>query len=662
MNCYYQSSIEEFINKSEYEILGEISSANQFDTSIRQNKSWELQLPILKSSLSGFHGTIFIEFSIPRMGKRVDAIVIVEDVVFVIEFKVGESKFLKSDLEQVWDYALDLKNFHKPSHNVLIAPILIATEARSNYEIISTTSHNDNMLFPIRGNSVDLKRIISNVLEMFSTDGSILGDEYLSGSYSPTPTIIEAALKLYNQHSVDDITRSDADAINLSKTTDVISRIIEDSKLYNKKIICFVTGVPGAGKTLVGLKVATTHLDNIKGNASVYLSGNGPLVSILQEALSRDRIIKERHKGIKISKSQVKESVKAFIQNIHHYRDAYIKDHKAPYDHVAIFDEAQRAWNREQTVKFMRMKKGIADFTYSEPEFLISCLDRHLDWAVVICLVGGGQEINTGEAGITEWLRAIDSLYPTWEVYLSPNLTDSEYAAEDDIDKLKKKNRVVLEKDLHLAVSMRSFRAENLSLFVKNLLDLDTNLAIETFTKIKDRYPVVLTRDIHLAKKWLKTMARGSERYGIVVSSQAERLKPLAIDVRSPMDPVKWFLEDKDDIRSSFYLEAVATEFHVQGLELDWACVTWDGDLRYSEDGWKTYSFRGNKWQNIISAERKRYLINAYRVLLTRARQGMVIVVPEGSTEDHTRKPEFYDDTFNYLKSLGLETNLTLTK
>lgn len=662
MNCYYQSSIEEFINKSEYEILGEISSANQFDTSIRQNKSWELQLPILKSSLSGFQGTIFIEFSIPRMGKRVDAIVIVEDVVFVIEFKIGEIKFLKSDLEQVWDYALDLKNFHKPSHNVLIAPILIATEARSNYEVISTTSHNDNMLFPIRGNGADLKRIISNVIEMFSSNGNILGDEYLSGSYSPTPTIIEAALKLYNQHSVDDITRSDADAINLSKTTDVISRIIEDSKLYNKKIICFVTGVPGAGKTLVGLKVATTHLDNINGNASVYLSGNGPLVSILQEALSRDRIIKERHKGIKISKSQVKESVKAFIQNIHHYRDAYIKDHKAPYDHVAIFDEAQRAWNREQTVKFMRMKKGIVDFTFSEPEFLISCLDRHQDWAVVICLVGGGQEINTGEAGITEWLRAIDNLYPTWEVYLSPNLTDSEYAAEDDIDKLKKKNRVVLEKDLHLAVSMRSFRAENLSLFVKNLLDLDTNLAVETFKRIKDRYPVVLTRDIHLAKIWLKTMARGSERYGIVVSSQAERLKPLAIDVRSPMDPVKWFLEDKDDTRSSFYLEAVATEFHVQGLELDWACVTWDGDLRYSEDGWKTYSFRGNKWQNINSAERKRYLINAYRVLLTRARQGMVIVVPEGNTEDHTRKPEFYDDTFNYLKSLGLETNLNLPK
>ena len=655
MNCYYQSSIEEFLNRSEFEILGQISSANQFDSSYRQNKSWEQQLPILKGSLNGFKGFVFIEFSIPRMGKRVDAIVIVEGVVFVVEFKVGESRYLKSDVDQVWDYALDLKNFHKPSHNVLIAPVLIATEARSYYEAIFTTPHNDNMLFPIKGNKADLKRIISEVVKYFSTSYSILGDEYLAGSYSPTPTIIEAALKLYNQHSVDEITRSDADAINLSKTTDVISKIIEESKFYNKKIICFVTGVPGAGKTLVGLKVATTHLDNIKGNASVYLSGNGPLVSILQEALSRDRIKKERLNGSKISKTQVKESVKAFIQNIHHYRDAYLKDSKPPYDHVAIFDEAQRAWNREQTVKFMHMKKGIPNFTFSEPEFLISCLDRHQDWAVVICLVGGGQEINSGEAGITEWLKAIDSLYPEWEVYLSPNLTDSEYAAQDDIDRLVEKKRVVFEKDLHLAVSMRSFRAENLSLFVKNLLDLDVDKAKETFEKIRTKYPIVLTRDIQLAKEWLKKMARGSERYGIVVSSQAERLKPLAIDVKSPMDPVKWFLEDSDDVRSSFYLEAVATEFHVQGLELDWACVTWDGDLRYSSDGWKTFSFRGNKWQNINSIERKRYLINAYRVLLTRARQGMVIVVPQGSHDDHTRKPEFYDQTFNYLKDLGLK-------
>ncbi len=302
----------------------------------------------------------------------------------------------------------------------------------------------------------------------------------------------------------------------------------------------------------------------------------------------------------------------------------------------------------------MKRKKNKPDFNHSEPEFLISCLDRHEDWAVIICLVGGGQEINTGEAGISEWLAAIKNYFPHWSVYISPNLTDSEYAAIDAISALEDVTEVHLNPDLHLSVSMRSFRAENLSLFVKNLLDLQKDKSIESYNQIKEKYPIALTRDMKKAKQWLKEKARGSERYGMVVSSQAQRLKPYAIDVKSPMNPVHWFLNGKDDVRSSFYLEDVATEFHVQGLELDWACVAWDGDLRYSKDGWKTHEFRGNKWQNINKEERKQYLINAYRVLLTRARQGMIIVVPDGNEEDLTRKPEYYDTTFDYLKSLGI--------
>ncbi len=417
-----------------------------------------------------------------------------------------------------------------------------------------------------------------------------------------------------------------------------------------------MTGVPGAGKTLVGLKVATAHLDKEAGNTSVYLSGNAPLVAILQEALTRDQVSRQKGKGIKITKGHAKNSVKAFIQIIHHYRDAYLSDKNAPYDHVAIFDEAQRAWNKEQTVKFMRQKKNQPDFDYSEPEFLISCLDRHNDWAVVVCLVGGGQEINTGEAGISEWLNAIGHLYSDWEVCISPNLIDSEYAAIESIEKLKTQSVVKFNPDLHLAVSMRSFRAEKVSWFVKNILDIHLKEARETLTQISDKYPIVLTRDLSKAKKWLKEKARGSERYGMVVSSQAERLRPLAIHVKSPMDPVHWFLDGKEDVRSSYFLEDVATEFHIQGLELDWACLTWDGDLRYSEHGWQSFSFVGNKWQHIHKEERKKYLLNAYRVLMTRARQGMVIVVPEGNHEDHTRKSEYYDPTFNYLKSIGIKT------
>jgi len=655
LNYYFKDTIESFLLASTEEIIGSITMANKFDSTFNQNRSWEIQIPILKKALYGYSGTIFFEFSIPRMGKRVDVLVIIDNIVFVIEFKIGEHKFLNYHIEQVWDYALDLKNFHKPSHDAVLVPILIASEAQQSFIEIATTSHNDNLILPIRAGKADFREAIRNTLLFFQDDNKIDGNEYSKGSYLPTPTIVEAAVSLYNNHTVDEITRSDADAKNLTNTTSAISEIIEYAKLKRKKIICFVTGVPGAGKTLVGLKVATSYLDKEKGNTSVYLSGNAPLVAILQEALARDKVKNEKERGNKLSKGKAKSGVKAFIQIIHHYRDAYLVDPKPPYDHVAIFDEAQRAWNKEQTIKFMKQKKNIHNFDFSEPEFLISCLNRHKDWAVIICLVGGGQEINTGEAGISEWLNAVMNRFSDWEVCISPNLTDSEYSAIESIEKLNKKTNVKFNTDLHLAVSMRSFRAENLSYFIKNILDLNFEEARKTLSNISENYPIVLTRDLTEAKKWLKEKARGSERYGIIVSSQAQRLKPFAVDVKSPMNPVNWFLNGKDDVRSSFYLEDVATEFHVQGLELDWACIIWDGDLRYSENEWKTFSFVGKRWQHIHKEERKQYLINAYRVLLTRARQGMVIVVPEGNIEDHTRKSEYYDTTYQYLKSIGIQ-------
>lgn len=655
MNFYYRNTIAGFLQSNSDEIIGSITRSNEFDSSFLQNKSWEQQIPILKNALIGYHGEILFEISIPRMGKRVDTLVIIDNVVFVIEFKVGETHFQNHDIEQVWDYALDLKNFHKTSHDVVIVPILVATEAKKSFTEIVLTSHGDNLTLPVRIGSNSLNEVFKNALLFFIDEPIINILNYINGGYMPTPTIVEAAVSLYTTHSVENITRSDADAKNLTITTRSISKIIEKAKRKRRKIICFVTGVPGAGKTLVGLNIATAHLDQEKGNTSVYLSGNKPLVDILQEALARDKVLREREKGNRLTKMSAHQAVKTFIQIIHHYRDEYLRNTEAPYDHVAIFDEAQRAWNKEQTVKFMKQKKGISDFAYSEPEFLISCLNRHNDWAVVVCLVGGGQEINTGEAGISEWLNALDKTFKEWEIYISPNLTDSEYLANDTIEKLNINNRIYFDENLHLSVSMRSFRAEKLSSFVKNILDLDIEKAKEDFDQIACKYPIVLTRDIIRAKKWLKEKARGSERYGIVVSSQAVRLKPFAIDVKTPMNHVNWFLDGKEDVRSSFYLEDIATEFHVQGLELDWSCVVWDGDLRFSQNGWHTYSFKGSKWQNINNPDRKKYLLNAYRVLLTRARQGMVIVIPEGNIEDHTRKKEYYDPTFNYLKSIGIQ-------
>ncbi|HAL44500.1 MAG TPA: hypothetical protein DCP47_01035, partial [Phycisphaerales bacterium] len=564
----------------------------------------------------------------------------------------GADEFTSYAIDQVWDYALDLKNFHETSHNQFIAPILIATEAKTIAPVVCATPENDKLLLPIKSNTETLAEVIQTVLK-FSEGQQINHTNWENGRYCPTPTIIEAAMALYKGHSVEEISRNDATSINLSKTSEAISEIIKHSSQNSKKSICFVTGVPGAGKTLVGLNIANTHSDEANDLYSVYLSGNGPLVKILREALVRDKVKNEKQCGKKIKKSDAFGAVKARIQNVHNFRDDCLEDQNPPIEHVVLFDEAQRAWNVEQTAKFMKTKKKKAGFNQSEPEFLISVLNRHPDWSVIICLVGGGQEINTGEAGIGEWLDAIKKSFPDWNIYISPRLSDSEYAAGEALNKLQAHPNVSYKDELHLAVSMRSFRAENVSLLIKQLLDLDSDNAVNTLKSINEKYPIVITRNLSNAKKWLKHKARGSERYGIVVSSQAERLKPHAIDVKSPMDPIHWFLNDKDDVRSSYYLEDVATEFHIQGLELDWVCVTWDADFRHTPQGWKHWSFVGNRWNKIKKEERQAYLKNAYRVLLTRARQGMVIVIPEGDKEDLTRKPEYYNSTYEYLKNIG---------
>lgn len=650
---YYSDTITNFLKVNIDSILGSLSRKSEFADEQTQKNSWKEQIIILKDVLKKTDGSIFFEYSIPRMGKRIDVILIIKNVIFILEFKVGEKDFLLSGLDQVSDYALDLKNFHKTSHKPLIAPLLIATKAKSIFSIIALTQHNDNVLLPIKTNPEMLNQVIADVLA-FAEGENIDVEEWVTGSYFPTPTIIEAAMALYNGHSVTEISRSDATAKNLKETSNVISKIIQNAKVNNEKVICFVTGVPGAGKTLVGLNIAAKHFNKKEKSSTVFLSGNGPLVAILREALTRDKVKREKQKGNKVKKGEVLTAVKAVIQNVHHFRDECLKDlHEAPFEHVTIFDEAQRAWDLTQTANFMQRKKNRPNFSQSEPNFLISCLDRHKDWAVIVCLVGGGQEINTGEAGISEWIESLNSSFPKWHIYVSNKLSDSEYAAGKSLEILKNHKNVVFNEELHLSVSLRSFRAEHLSTLVKNLLDLNLSEAQISYKKLEDKYPIVITRDLDKAKSWLKEKARGSERYGIVVSSQAQRLKPLAIDVKSPMDPIHWFLDEKNDVRSSYYLEDVATEFHVQGLELDWSCVTWDGDFRYSESGWQHFSFVGTKWQNIKKEERKTYLKNAYRVLLTRARQGMVIVVPNGTEEDITRKHEFYDSTFKYLASIG---------
>jgi hypothetical protein len=631
-----------------------MASRNRFELTEAQRDAWVEQANILKQALSGHPGSLFLEFSIPRMGTRVDAVALIGSLVLVLEFKVGEDQFLTQDIDQVMDYSLDLQNFHEGSHHALIAPILIATSAAKTKQRVASEVRESRLLDPTLVNAEGLRDAIMALLRI-GKGSAINPVTWEQSSYKPTPTIIEATLALYRGHSVAEISRSDADATNLSATSTTVAQIIANSRRRREKAICFVTGVPGAGKTLVGLDAATKHINPTDELYSVFLSGNGPLVNILQEALARDKVRLSREKGVKIAKGKALSEVKAFIQNVHHFRDECIKDLKPPVEHVAIFDEAQRAWNLDMTADFMKRKRGQRDFSQSEPEFLLSCMDRHPDWAVVLCLVGGGQEINRGEAGIREWLKALHRSFPSWRVYVSNQLTDSEYSAQAEISTLAAKQKVELKPDLHLATSVRSFRSEKVSRFVKEVLDLDLAKSAQTLKQI-DRYPILLTRNLAKARQWLRAKARGSERYGIMISSHAERLKPHALDVRTPIDPVQWFLNPKDDVRSSYYLEDAASEFDVQGLELDWSCVVWDADFRYTDAGWNHWSFKGNRWERVRAEERQMYLKNAYRVLLTRARQGMVIVVPDGEAHDHTRIPDFYDPTFQYLQRIGFST------
>jgi DUF2075 family protein len=653
--AYYSDEIFDFVGRSSDEILGVLVRSSTFATEETQRNAWIEQIIVLKDTLSTFAqgGKVYFEYAVPRLGKRIDVVVLIGHVIFILEFKVGETEFTAAGKDQVWDYAVDLKNFHETTHNKTVVPVLIATRSKNTITAIAATAQNDGVLLPINSSPNQLREVFEKSLQ-FCDGFDIDAATWEAGGYHPTPTIVEAAMALYAGHAVTEISRSDASAVNLSVTSSAITEVITQSQKKSLKSICLVTGVPGAGKTLVGLDIATRHVDKDSALHSVFLSGNGPLVAILQEALTRDKVSREKQAGRKMKKGVAASEVKLFIQNVHHFRDDCLIDiSKPPIEHVAIFDEAQRAWNLEQTASFMLRKKQRPGFDKSEPEFLVSCLDRHTDWAVVVCLVGGGQEINTGEAGIEEWIQALQRSFPDWHIHISPRLHESEYGAGRVLDELKDRSNVFFNEAMHLGVSMRSFRAEHVSALIKQMLDIDADTARKTFLSLIDRYPIVITRDLGRAKEWLKSQARGTERYGLIVSSQAQRLKPHAIDVKSPMDPIHWFLDGKEDVRSSFYLEDVATEFHVQGLEVDWACVVWDGDFRFTEQGWQHFSFVGDRWNNIRKIERQGYLKNAYRVLLTRARQGMVIVVPDGSSVDKTRSHAYYDPTYKYLKSIG---------
>ena len=704
--CLYHNDFLTFLSQSTDSIFGMLCDSYHGDALTTTREAWKREIEIMKSVLSALPdkaGQIVFEYDIPRLGKRIDVVLLYRGIVFCLEFKVGESKILEADLDQVLDYALDLKNFHKFSQDKVIAPILVATKFSEHTTSVQMSVYDDKVVNPLVTGEVGLFDVIAQVLNRFPNETAV-NQDWIISPYAPTPTIVEAAKTLYENHSVENITRHEADKVSTDQTISYILDVIQKSKLNREKSICFVTGVPGAGKTLVGLDVAVKQTYQgkdtpVEDEGAVYLSGNGPLVAVLTEALAKDNYKKchDRKENKKLSDSR--REVGKFIQMIHRYRDNMLAKIKNPVENgelesypekpvkpskpgygevepVAIFDEAQRSWTHKRLADYLKRggtygnKLKVPNFPLSEAAFLIWSLDQREDWATIVCLVGGGQEINTGEAGISEWIYALNERFPHWKVYISPKLTEPEYA-EGKVNTLLAANKNVTYSDsLHLGGSLRSYRAEKLSAFVHALLAVDPK-AKELYREIQDKYPIVLTRDMDKAREWLHSKVRGTERTGILVTKESARYKPLAVHVLPSGDEnaVHWFLEDKSDVRSSNYLEDAATEIQVQGLELDYTCLLWDADMRYDNGKWRFYRFNGQtKWvEQTPNTESKQelmqYMLNAYRVLLTRARSGMVICVPSGNSnknpsgfwEDSTRLPTFYDGTYAYLKQIGIE-------
>jgi len=644
--AYYAATFEKFVREEENAILGELTRHHGHELNERQRNAWLSQIRHLKEVLPAFiPGHLFFEFSIPRMGRRADVVLLLRGSVCVLEYKVGAAAYYAADIDQVFDYALDLKNFHAGSHALSIVPILVATAAP--WEAIDVQWGADDVAEPIRVNKDTLCGVLDVVAALARPP--VVASEWADAPYQPTPTIVEAAKALYQQHSVEEISRSDAGAINLSQTSRAVNEAIQFAKQHQQKIICFITGVPGSGKTLAGLNLATSRSNMDQAEHAVFLSGNGPLVKVLREALARDVVAKE---GIR--KTDAVRKVETFIQNIHHFRDEALRFEQAPIERVAVFDESQRAWTREEQSSFMKRKRDVADFAMSEPEFLLSVMDRHDSWCAVICLVGSGQEINKGEGGIAEWLRAIRGRYKNdWRVYCPERQALAKEQSDVFIDGLLSEIAPKTNPALHLGVCIRSFRSEAVSEFVRVVLSGDCADA-SRIRQTLNRYPIMLTRSLETARSWLRSQARGTERYGLVASSNGLRLRPVGIVVKSEIDVAAWFLNEKEDVRSSYALEEAASEFEIQGLELDWVGVCWDANLHYAEGQWKLQKFVGTKWNQVKKDDRQQYLRNSYRVLLTRARQGMVIFVPEGSDEDPTRPREYYDGTFAFLRKCGL--------
>lgn len=699
-------SVGDFCKLSETEFIGKLGlqhSANHSNLASAQTMAWKKEYTDLHHILPGRSGQILFEYSIPGLPKTIDVVLLMRGIIFVIEYKAGSASYNEQDIRQVNGYALRLKFFHSKSNDNWIVPILVATEAADS-PIELKRSEADMVYESITCNSANLKNVFDKVLaEIGSDSDSEWESNWENGIFKASPTIIDAARNVWRSNNVAGFKKGEAEEATRLKAEDyIVNTVVEETKQRNGgrgKSICFVTGAPGAGKTLVGLNVSVA-LQNVGAS---MLSGNGPLVSVLTAALTRD--LKKYQKQLKTSTNEI--SVESIIRSAYGYKKEIfekrldyhvgegtvsLKDNaELSSQHVLIFDEAQRAWNKAKMIRPGQSGKKYwqeEKFPFSEPGLLLWDMNQ-CDWGVFVCLVGGGQEIHTGEAGICEWLRTLEETQELqdWHVYMSDKFKGEVYNSKDGSSKtieeyrtiFEAQNRLTISNDLHLTACQRSNRTDKVSEFVEDLLSCDVDECRRLYNdEIKSKYKIYLTRDVEKAKAKLRerkveTLNKGfvdglndeEVRIGMLMSSKAARMRPLGYEIKKESQyknkVPNWFLDPEDTVISSDFLEIAMNEFFVQGLELDLAAIMWDADLRYNEqkNEWDYFEFNDrSSWSQVNKKDqelKRSYMKNAYRVLLTRARIGMVIVVPVGSDDDNTRSPRFYNGTFEYLKSLGLE-------
>ena len=613
---------------------------------LAQRHAWEAEARLLRAALAGAPDgwRVLFEYDLLRLEKRIDVVLLTDRAVLVLEFKHGARGFAAGDLRQVEDYALDLHDFHAGCRRHPVVPVLVATEAAAVALDMPLLWHGVTPV--LRASGANLGAVIGEVQRGIGAPGEAMDVAgWEAQPYRPVPSVLEAATLLFRRNSVAEIAAARADAANLTLTTGAIEAAIAEAREGGRHVVVFVTGIPGAGKTLCGLNVVFGAL---RRHGAAFLTGNVPLVSVLREALARNAA----PQGGKGRARAHAEAVTA-LQNVHRFLETYVtQPEHLPEAHVIVFDEAQRAWDAAQATK--NTQRRVSRLTASEPEHTLEIMGRHRDWAVVVALIGQGQEINTGEAGLAEWGRVIAEA-PRWRAVAAPRVMGEGEAAQ----RLASGAAAWLRLDarLDLTVPMRSVRESAGAAWVQAVLDDDPAEA-RRIARECEALPFLLTRDLGEMRLGLRQLARGMRRAGLVASAGARRLRAEGLGVQVP-DVADWFLNTWPDVRGSEALETFATEYDCQGLELDVVGLAWDGDFRRGAGRWQARRFAGDRWQIVRGEEERRFIRNTYRVLLTRARYETVIWVPRGSRQgaawhDATRDAAEYDAVADYLVECGV--------